>query len=102
MAVPKKLNTALLPSRRRHWRNNSSPSRSRVAVHKVFQLFAGLEERNLLCWNLDTVARLRIASDAGLALPGAETAEAADFDLVSGAQRPNDAVENSLDDHFAV
>ena len=60
------------------------------------------EERNLLCWNLDTVARLRIASDAGLALPGAETAEAADFDLVSGAQRPDDAVENSLDDHFAV
>ena len=73
-----------------------------TGVDQVLQLFAGLEERNFLCRDFDTLAGLGIASDARFALTGTEAAEAADLDFVAGAERPNDAVENSLDDHFAV
>jgi len=83
--------------RLRNWLGG--PSR---AVDDVFQLFAGLEEGDLLCGYIDAVAGFRIASDARIALSCAEAAKAADFNLVAGAQRVHDAVEDRLHDHFAV
>ncbi len=57
------------------------------SVHQVLQFLAGLEIGNALGWHFHARAGLRIASHARLALPGAETAESADLDLVSPAQR---------------
>src|ERR1035438_3559977 len=67
-------------------------------VHHVFQFLARLEIRDLLGRHLDARAGLRIASDARLALPCAETAETANLDLVAGAQRTHDTVKNDLYD----
>src|SRR5919109_5385278 len=71
-------------------------------VHQVLQLLAGLEKRNLLGGDFYPVAGLGIASDAWFPLPGAEAAKAADLDLVAGAERAHDAVEDRFDDDFAV
>src|SRR5712692_10704265 len=64
------------------------------AVDDIAKFLARLEEGDSLGRHLHPVARFGIASDASLALPGAETAEAANLDLVSGAERFHDAVED--------
>src|SRR6267143_7093492 len=53
------------------------------AIHKVFQLFAGLEEGNFLGRHFDFLACFRIAADSPTALPRAEAAESADLDLLA-------------------
>src|ERR1035438_649334 len=57
-------------------------------VHHVFQFLARLEIRDLLGRHLDARAGLRIASDARLALPRAETAETANLDLATPRRDP--------------
>ena len=71
-------------------------------VDHVLQLLAGLEERDLLSGNFYAVAGLGVPSYARFALAGAEAAEAADLDLVAGAQRAHDALEDGLDDDLTV
>jgi len=71
-------------------------------VDQVFQLFAGLEERNLLGGNFDPLAGLWVAADSRFALPGAKAAKTTDLNLVAHAERAHDAIENSLDDDFTV
>ena len=73
-----------------------------TGIYQVFQFFAGLEEWNFLGGDFDTVARLWIAANTWLALPGAKAAKAADFDLVAGAERAYHAVKDRLHDHFAI
>src|ERR1017187_3757101 len=68
------------------------------AVDHVFQFLAGLEIRDLLGGHFHARAGLRVAADTRLGLAGAETAESADLDLVTAAQKANDAVENGLHD----
>src|SRR5207248_1414321 len=77
-------------------------SRAFAFVYQVFQLFAGLEERNLLGRHLDARPGLGIASDTWLALPRAKAAKAADLDLVARSQRLHDAVKDGLNDDFPV
>src|SRR6476646_9684083 len=84
------------------WRCSHRCWRSSIAVHQIFQLFAGLKERNLFSRDFHAVSGLGIAADAGLSLAGAEAAKATDLDFIPRPQRANDAVENSFDDHFAV
>src|SRR5215831_8280468 len=69
-------------------------------VDEVLQLFAGLEERNLLGGHFDLFAGLGIAPYASTPSARAEAAEAADFDFVALLQRHDDAVEDGLDDGF--
>src|SRR5580704_13814496 len=71
-------------------------------IHQILQFLARLEERNLLGGDFHAIAGLGIAADARLALAGAETAEAADLDLVAHPERAHDAVENGFYDHFTV
>jgi len=73
-----------------------------IAVNQVFQLLAGLEEGDLFGGNLDPVAGLGIAADAGLTLPSAEAAKAANFNLVTGAQRAHHALKDCFNNDFAV
>src|ERR1035438_1619834 len=73
-----------------------------VTVDHILQLLARLEEGDLLSGDLDTIAGLGIASDAGLALPGAEAAKAADLNLVACAQGAHHALKDGLYNNFAV
>src|ERR1700729_629589 len=69
-------------------------------VHKVLELFAGLEERNFLRRNFHFGARLRVATGATAAFARAETAETANLDLVVGLERADNTLENRLDDRL--
>jgi hypothetical protein len=60
--------------------------RASFSVDQVFELFAGLKERDLLGGNFDAVTSFGIASDAGLALASAKAAKSADLDLVACPQ----------------
>src|SRR5215472_9179585 len=71
-------------------------------IDKVFQLFAGLEEGDLLGGDVHAVAGLGVAADPGLSLPRAEATEAADLDLVAHAQRTHNTVKDRLYNDFAV
>src|SRR5439155_26637302 len=73
-----------------------------LSINQIFQLFAGLEERDPLCGNFHAVAGLWVASHPRLALARPKAATSADLDLVASPQGAHDAVENRLDDHFAV
>ena len=73
-----------------------------TGVDQIFQLFAGLEEWNLLGGDFDPLTGLWVTSDARFALAGAEAAEAADLDFVAHAERAHDAVKDGLDDDFTV
>src|SRR5689334_11292568 len=86
--------------RRRRWGRRRC-SRSGF-VYQILQLFAGLEEGNLLGRNFDALTCLRIASYARTPLARTEAAKAADLDLVACAQRAYYAVENCFHNHFAV
>src|SRR6266849_1602669 len=68
------------------------------AIHKIYQLFAGLEEGNFLGRHFDLLAGFRIAADASAALARAEAAEPADLDLLALLEGTNDAIENRFDD----
>ena len=74
----------------------------RAVVDDVLEFLAGFEIRNFLRRNFHAGACLGIAADTRLALPCAKAAKAANFDLIAGAQRAHDAVENSFYDDFAV
>src|ERR671937_533534 len=71
-------------------------------VHQVFQFLAGLEERNFFRRYFNPISSFGISSYARFALPGAETAEPADFDFVAYAQRTHNTVEDGLDNDLAV
>ncbi len=71
-------------------------------VHEVLQLFAGLEEGNLLRRHFHLRAGLRIAPDAPAALPRAEASESADLDLVALLQSLNDALEDGFDNRSRI
>jgi len=73
-----------------------------TGIHQVFEFFAGLEEWNLFGWDFDAVSRLRIATDPGIALAGAEAAKAANLNLVADTKRSDDAVEDCLDNYFTI
>jgi len=73
-----------------------------AGIDEVAQLFAGFEVRNLLGWDFDLCASLRIASDAWLALANAEAAEATNLDLVAGAEGSDDGIEDGLDNRLTV
>src|SRR5262249_34531632 len=79
-----------------------SRSRSAIVVDDVLEFLAGLEVRDLLGRHFHASASLGVAAHAGFPLPRAETAKAADLDLVAGAQGTHDAVKNRFDDDFAV
>src|ERR1700675_1057949 len=72
------------------------------AVHKILELFAGLEEGNLLWRDFDFFTRFRIAANTAAALARAEAAEAANLDLVAVLQGLDDAVENGFDDGLGL
>src|SRR5260370_41483766 len=70
------------------------------AVHKIFQFFARLEERNLLRRHVDFFAGFGIAPNAPAPLPRAEAAKSANLNLLALLQGPDDAVKNRFDDGF--
>src|SRR5262245_23259058 len=74
----------------------------RLFVDEVFELFAGLEVRNLLWRHVHLIARLRVPALARLALPKTEAAEPAQLDLFPTMQRVDDALEHRFDDDFGV
>src|SRR5512137_2808582 len=51
-------------------------------VYQIFQLFAGLEERNFLGGDFYALAGFGITADARLALTGTEAAKTANLDFV--------------------
>ncbi len=69
---------------------------------KSFNSLLGLKNGILLRRHFHLGAGLRIASGAAAALPRAETAEAANFDLVAGLQSGDDAVENRFDHQLRI
>src|SRR5258707_11095223 len=93
----------------RSWRNRRGARRgswrycgSIPLVDQILQFLAGLEEWNLFSRYLDALAGLGVPAHARFALAGAETAKAADLDLVSRAQRAHHAVKNGFHNYFAV
>ncbi len=54
-----------------------------LGIHQVAKFLGWLEEGNLLGGNIDLLAGLGVATDAGVSLASAEAAEAADLDLVA-------------------
>src|SRR5216684_5011564 len=67
-------------------------------IHKILQLFAGLEEGNFLGGHFDLLAGLGIAADSTTALARAEATEPADLDLLALLEGTDDAIENRFDD----
>ena len=57
------------------------------------QFLAGFEEGNLLRWHVDSGSRFWIACNARSSLARVETSESANFNLVAGSQRADDAVK---------
>src|SRR6188474_603695 len=62
------------------------------AVDEILQLLARLEVGHLLRRHIHLVAGLRVAAFPRLALPQAEAAEPAQFDLLAAVQRIDDAL----------
>src|SRR5580704_5945803 len=79
---------------RRSSRTVSGPG----SIHKILQLFARFEKRNFLRRYVHFLPGLGIAPDTPAPLPGAETAEPANLNLVALLQRVDDALENRFDD----
>jgi hypothetical protein len=73
-----------------------------VRVYRIAQLFRWLEEGNPLGWNIDLGTSLRIAARSGVALARSEAAEAANLNLVSDLQRPDDGVEERIDNDLPI
>src|SRR5713226_3607025 len=67
------------------------------SVHEIFQLFAGFEERNLLCRHFHFFTGLGVAPYSAAALASAETAKAPNLDLFAFLQGADDAVEDRFD-----
>jgi len=73
-----------------------------AGVYQVAEFFAGFEEGDAFCGDVDFGAGLGVAADAGFALAGAEAAEAADLDLVVGFESADDGFKHCVDDDLAV
>src|SRR5690242_15193291 len=71
-------------------------------VDEVLQFLARLEIGDALGRHVHLVAGLRVAALAGLALAKAETAEAAQLDLLTAFESLDDALEHGVDDHLTV
>src|SRR5215211_2466954 len=71
-------------------------------VDQLLQLLARLEVRDLLRGHFNLLPRLRIAAGAGLAAAQAEAAEAAELDLLAGAEGVDDGVEDDVDDRLGL
>lgn len=76
--------------------------RTGFAIYQILQFLARFEERNFLRGNVHAISGFGVASHAGLALPGAETAKAPNLNLVPSSQGADDAVKDGLHDHLAV
>jgi len=73
-----------------------------AGVDGVAELLGGLEEGDALGWDIDSLASLGVAADAGVALACAEAAKAADFDLVAGFEGSDDRLEEGIHDDLAI
>ena len=76
--------------------------RTGFAIYQVLQFLTRFEEGNLLRGDIHAIAGFGVASHPRLALAGAETAKAANLNLVPGAQGADDAVKDGLYDHLAI
>src|SRR5216683_6568187 len=79
-----------------------SQCRSLFAVHKILEFLAGLEERNALGRNFHFFSSFRIAAHPPFTLSGAETPEAASFNLLAFLNGFDNAVENGFDDGLGL
>src|SRR5665213_316007 len=77
-------------------------ARSRPLVEPLAQLFAGLEEGDVLFADLDALAGARIAAQPRAAALDREGAKAAELDPVAPRQRRRDLVEHGGNDAFDV
>src|SRR5438552_4132994 len=68
--------------------------RPAVLIEGVGELFAGLEERDVLLGDLDTIAGACVAPDPGIPALHRKGAEAAQLDPVAARQRRGDLVKN--------
>jgi hypothetical protein len=73
-----------------------------AGIYEIAEFLAGFEERDALGRDIDLGTGFGVAAGAGVALPRAEAAEAADFDLVTGFESVDDGIEKSVNDNFAV
>src|ERR1700741_17046 len=71
-------------------------------VDQFLQLFARLEVRNLLRRYFDFLTGLGVTAGARLAAAEAETAEAAELDLLAGTEGVDDGVEHNVDDGLGL
>ena len=71
-------------------------------VQPVAQLFAGFEERCHFFGDGHTVARARVASDAGRPLFDRKCTKAAKLDAVAATQCITNLVQNTIDDRLNV
>src|SRR2546423_4746215 len=95
---------SLLPCRgffRTFFLGDERPLRDRL-VDQLLQLFAGLEVRDLLRRHFRFLAGLRIAAGARLAVAETEASESAELDLLSGAERLDDGIEDDVDDRLRL
>ena len=73
-----------------------------VGVDGVAEFFRGFEEGDAFGGDVDLGSGFGVAADAGVALPGAEAAEAADFDLVARFEGADDGLEERIYDDLAI
>src|SRR5579863_2434425 len=71
-------------------------------VQPVAQLLAGLEERDVLLADIDTVAGARIAPDAGVAALDRERPETTQLDPVTARQGQGDLIEDRGHDDLHI
>lgn len=73
-----------------------------LAVDQFLEFFAGLEICNSFGRNIHRSPGFWIAALSRISFADTKTAEAAEFDLLTGVERFNDAVQNDLDQLFRV
>src|SRR6184192_2804519 len=73
-----------------------------ILVDQLFQFLPRLEVGNLFRRDFDFLSGFRIAAGARFAAAQTEAAEAAQLDLLSGAQRLDDRVEHDVDDRLRL
>ena len=68
------------------------------SLNQVAKFLARFEEGNSLRWHFDSGSSFWIPSDARSSLARVESSESADFNLVPGSQRTDDAVKYGAND----
>ena len=64
-----------------------------VGIYGVAEFLRRFEEWDAFGWDIDFVAGLGVASDAGVALAGTKAAKATNFNFVTGFESAYDRVE---------